>query len=1204
MLSLIYGTSRAARTGSLVRIHSAVIKEKFMSHFTRPRSLNLKTRAAALMRAALAAAALAVTLGAGLAAAGGPAGKPEPVSSPTGTTLCGGAPVLVQWTPAYWPSSTVNIGLYRVSPVPKLYFGSLAAQVNNTGEARVELPHSFKCDPSYIYQVTVGTGVNNVEIDRASAYFKFNCACPSLTVVKKVINNTGIPIPDNPFLVDINCGGNGPSTTLLLSGANKFKDSVTSIEPGKTCTIKEQAPKAPEGCQWVTTYPKGKSVVIKNAENMREVRNRLSCEKTGSNPGDGSLTIVKTVVINSTVTPPTAPFLVQVDCTNFGPSALLSLSGFNSFTQTVSNIPVDSVCSISEQAPLVPAGLTQQGCKWTTTYPDGQLAAMPGQAAHLTRTVLNTWVCNSGNTSVTIPGSLTILKEIINNSKIIPPTAPFQVQVACSPSGPNTSVSLSDANNFKQTVPNIGVNSVCTLTEQAPFVPANMADHGCKWTTTYPDGQTASMPKPALALTRTVLNSWTCDGGTGPGTVPGSLTILKEVVINSTITPPTAPFKVLVACNNSGLNNLVSLSNANSFTQTVYNIPANSACTITELPPSVPAALANQNCKWTTAYPAGQNAVMPNPAIALNRTVLNTWDCPQTPVVLCADPAHVPAYNNGSTSANNVPIGQCYKNNVNECRYNWRTPATYNDGQGWNNSCPSATAGAACCGWKTPPVPVTGSLTVTKTVVNNTAGPAPTAPFLVQVACSNGGPNTQVSLSNANSFTQTVSSIPANSACTITEQAPTVTAAQTALGCKWTTAYPAGQNAVMPNPAIALNRTVLNTWSCDGSTGTGTGGGAGPGTGTGSLTIIKTVVSHSAINPPADPFLVQVNCSTSGPNVQLSLSNTNSFTQTVSNIPANAVCTLTEQAPVVTAALKKQGCAWTASYPGGQTATFPALAAKSLKPVPGGQKNAAPGPATSITRTVLNTWTCDESPETGTITVTKKIRNKTHTPTPVTPFQVKLDCKPGGLHQILPLTSPDKLQQTVVVPLKSVCFISELPPVAPKSCHWETSYPNDQEGGIGTKFVIENELLCDETGTLTVTKKVRDLLSTEQAPDPTGGFQVTVACKNGFSKVLRLGRDDSETISGLPIGTSCTVSEALPLNPQFSAPLSCPAGSGMHTGASGVAGGGTGAMTAVSSMPAIWNTASYSPAPTVIIAPGANAIKVNNTYKCSHTNPS
>ncbi|MDO8803747.1 MAG: DUF5979 domain-containing protein, partial [Elusimicrobiota bacterium] len=729
-------------------------------------------------------------------------------------------------------------------------------------------------------------------------------------------------------------------------------------------------------------------------------------------------------------------------------------------------------------------------------------------------------------------------------------------------------------------------------------------------------------------------------------------------------------FLVQVTCPSPGPSALLSLSNANSFTQTVSSVPANAACTISEVAPVVTPAQLALGCSWNTAYPTGQTATMSNPATALTRTVRNTWACAQAPspcctpdwsaipsssynapalisacaaapqaqcnvnavlkcmwnpncsnttTISCADPAHVPAYNNGSTYANNVPIDQCYKNNANECRYNWRTPASYNDGLGWNHTCPSAIAGAACCSWTTP-VPPTGALTVIKTVVNHTTGPLPTAPFKVQVNCLTSGPNLLLSLSGSNSFTQTVNNIPANSVCTITEQAPLVTAAQKRQGCSWATSYPGGQTATIPasaansmlpvsagqknagpSPVTGITRTVLNIWSCDESTGTGTGGGAGPVTGTGSLTVVKTIVAHSAITPPADPFLVQVNCSTSGPNVQLSLSNANSFTQTVNNIPANSVCTITEQAPALTAALKKQGCSWATSYPGGQTAAFPALAANSLKSAPGGQKNAAPGPATSITRAVLNTWTCDEGPETGTITVTKKIRNRTHTPTPVTPFQVKLNCKSGGPQQLVPLTSPDKLQQTITIPSKSICFISEVPPVAPKSCHWETSYPNDQEGGIGTKFVIENELLCDETGTLTVTKKVRDLLPTEQAPDPAGGFQVTVACNNGFSKLLRLGRDDSETISGLPIGTSCTVSEALPSNPQFSAPLSCPAsGAGGATGAMG----GRKVDTSGPAIPAVWNAASYSPGATVIIAPGANAVRVNNTYGCSHTNPS
>ncbi|MDO8805884.1 MAG: DUF5979 domain-containing protein, partial [Elusimicrobiota bacterium] len=248
------------------------------------------------------------------------------------------------------------------------------------------------------------------------------------------------------------------------------------------------------------------------------MRNLLSCDETSSGPGPGSdpsagsLTVVKTVVINSTVTPPTSPFLVQVTCSNFGSNTLLSLTGANSFTQTVHNIPANSSCTITELAPSVLPGLINQGCKWTIAYPNGQNAAMPDPATELTRTVLNTWTCDNGGGGGPIfdsgpdPvfGSLKILKEVIINSTITPSTAEFKVQVTCNNSGPNQQVLLSNLNSFTQTVSNIPANSSCTITELAPSVLPGLINQGCKWTTAYPNGQNAAMPDPATELTRTV----------------------------------------------------------------------------------------------------------------------------------------------------------------------------------------------------------------------------------------------------------------------------------------------------------------------------------------------------------------------------------------------------------------------------------------------------------------------------------------------------------------------------------------------------------------------------------------------------------------------------------------------------------------------------------------------------------------------------
>jgi hypothetical protein len=67
-------------------------------------------------------------------------------------------------------------------------------------------------------------------------------------------------------------------------------------------------------------------------------------------------------------------------------------------------------------------------------------------------------------------------------------------------------------------------------------------------------------------------------------------------------------------------------------------------------------------------------------------------------IVTCANPNA--GYNVSSTSANNVPVGQCYRNTVGECLYNTANPATATGA--WNTGCPANVAGTDCCRWKQP----------------------------------------------------------------------------------------------------------------------------------------------------------------------------------------------------------------------------------------------------------------------------------------------------------------------------------------------------------------------------------------------------------------------------------------------------------------------------------------------------------------------
>ncbi len=362
------------------------------------------TRMAGFCRGALATAACAAILAAPIPAS-------AQLISPTGATLPRGLPVLVQWTPSFWPSPTVDIILNRVVSGGWYPVGA-PTPVNNSGQAYIDLPESLVCNPADIYMIHVEGALNNGSTKyKNGPNFKLSCNGGSITVVKTVFNDSGRPIPNGTFQIDVSCGPNGPNTTLALSSASGSQASVMHIPLGRQCTINEQAPKAPPRCRWLTTYPQGKSVVVGNLAYQRAVHNRLSCQGAGPVTGTamgvggalnashlhsaefGALTILKKVINSSTsFPPPNVSFQVQVTCTPGGPIVPITLSPANNFLQVVDNIPAGSACNIFELAPTISPELARD-CRWETIYPDGQNVVMPNPATALKREVINRWSC-------------------------------------------------------------------------------------------------------------------------------------------------------------------------------------------------------------------------------------------------------------------------------------------------------------------------------------------------------------------------------------------------------------------------------------------------------------------------------------------------------------------------------------------------------------------------------------------------------------------------------------------------------------------------------------------------------------------------------------------------------------------------------------------------------------------------------------------
>jgi hypothetical protein len=99
----------------------------------------------------------------------------------------------------------------------------------------------------------------------------------------------------------------------------------------------------------------------------------------------------------------------------------------------------------------------------------------------------------------------------------------------------------------------------------------------------------------------------------------------------------------------------------------------------------------------------------------------------------------------------------------------------------------------------------TGSLNVHKNILVDPRFPPPNIPFVVDVHCTPNGPNTSVTLTSSNQYTQIVNGIRPGSRCTVVERPLPA--------CHWVTSYPSGQTAVVSAGQTA-NSIVLNKWVC------------------------------------------------------------------------------------------------------------------------------------------------------------------------------------------------------------------------------------------------------------------------------------------------------------------------------------------------------------------------------------------------------
>lgn len=232
-------------------------------------------------------------------------------------------------------------------------------------------------------------------------------------------------------------------------------------------------------------------------------------------------------------------------------------------------------------------------------------------------------------------GSLTVKKEVINNTSIpIPASSVYAISASCaSGMSPAVVTAMPLINGGSQTVTPLALNTVCTITETPP-TPPSTGPVSCgapgstlAWTTVLPAPVTVTGP----GMTATVRNILNCipPGGAQLGTLIVTKTVLNKTQGQVSTAGLHYPFSV--SCASGGSPAVVSTFNiTENSSYTVSNIALNSSCTVTEgTMPAATGTCATGGAVPTWALPPTMTPASPVPVngTTVTVTVQNTMEC-------------------------------------------------------------------------------------------------------------------------------------------------------------------------------------------------------------------------------------------------------------------------------------------------------------------------------------------------------------------------------------------------------------------------------------------------------------------------------------------------------------------------------------------------------------------------------------------------
>jgi hypothetical protein len=232
----------------------------------------------------------------------------------------------------------------------------------------------------------------------------------------------------------------------------------------------------------------------------------------------GSISVQKEAVYRGPIVLPSQTYPVTVTCG----SNSTTLNLVSGVPQTVSNIPLNTNCSVVEgtvptPANICPANTTAQ---WLTTVTPASPVTITGSAVLVT--VQNELICEQTPTMY-----VTVEKVVHNNAPVALPAQTYPLVVTCGSVVTPTSLAAGQSENLGP----FPLNTVCTTVEAPPPLPANVCPVRTTpmWSTTYAPSATMTVAISPVGTT-VVTNTLNC---VPVGAVPATRTECKPPMIPS-----------------------------------------------------------------------------------------------------------------------------------------------------------------------------------------------------------------------------------------------------------------------------------------------------------------------------------------------------------------------------------------------------------------------------------------------------------------------------------------------------------------------------------------------------------------------------------------------------------------------------------------------------------------------------------------------